>query len=338
MRASRYALGWLGFAVAAGCVAPVAPGKTFNLGTSDHYQVAIVRSSANPVFEIPLRRFINDVDASIAVYTLSDYANPMGVIKDIEVRRPELVFVLGSQALVLARDNLGTMPVIFAMVVNSSRFGLESYPNISGIGLETPPLVEFTQFKMVAPGMKKLLTFYNATNSTGTIASARSALAQLGIDLVAVEVSTAEEVVGAYATHKAGVDSVWLGPEPLVMNPTTFAFLREQTRRDKILLVASLSSQFTRQGALMSVSVDTNNVGGQAAVMAQRALAGEMLPQGFGVVPPIGGELVVNVAVAKLIGITIPDTVYPFINEIIAVDYKSAAGTEAGPPKLAPPR
>ena len=85
------------------------------------------------------------------------------MVEEIRGLAPDLLFVLGTRATLLARDRFRDVPILFAMVVNYRRLGLADHENVMGVALEIPPLTEFTQFKLIAPGLKRVLAFYVAS-------------------------------------------------------------------------------------------------------------------------------------------------------------------------------
>jgi putative ABC transport system substrate-binding protein len=186
-----------------------------------------------------------------------------------------------------------------------------------GIAMESSTTSEFSQFRMILPELRRVLAFYVASESQSLVDAARAELEPLGLELLAVEVADASGVEAAFQQHAGGADAVWLLNDPLLMTRDTFAVLRAQSRRAKLPFVASLSDQFTRDGALMSVSTDLAGLGTQAAAMARMHLEQGRSASELGVQPPMSTHLVVNLGVARTIGIELAGDVLPFVDEVI---------------------
>ncbi len=315
------AIRWLALAlVVSACARPVVPQVIRPAAGDGQPRIVVVKSDTNRAFDAAIKGFASQTAGALSVYTLDPEADAEAVARAIRASSPGLVFTLGSRATLFARERLAPVPVLFAMVVNHGRLGLAGSPNVMGIALETPPAIEMAQFKMVLPGLRRVLAFYAPKESGHFVQKGREELAAMGIELVAAPVEDAEDVKEALATHGGAVDAVWLLNDPVVMNQEVFAFLREETLRLRRPFLASLSNRFAHAGALMAVSVDFTSLGAQAAVLARMLFEQGRTPAAIGVRPPIGATLTVNLGVAARIGLTVPPEVLPFINEVILED------------------
>lgn len=275
----------------------------------------IVLSARNTVLTTTMDAFLDAFDGGVIVFDLEGNS-PSNLVDKVESIKPTLIFALGAPAALLMRDKLPTVPTMFANVLNYKQHRFQDRPNIFGIAAEPSLLKEFMQFKMISPDTRRVLTFYARGQSEAAVQEARAALPALGIELVAVPVSTTAEIITAYENRAKGVDGIWLMNDPAVVTRPTFMYLKDQAVKDKLPFFTSFSGAFARAGALMSASVDLKALGSQAAAMAGMFLKGKT-PAQIGVKGPIGGRLVVNLTVAERIGLQIPADVRPFINEIV---------------------
>ena len=67
--------------------------------------IVVLRSSDNPLFEVPMKWFLNTVQGSVAVFTTGSHA-PDGLTSAVRERHPQLVLALGSAAAVPLVDIL----------------------------------------------------------------------------------------------------------------------------------------------------------------------------------------------------------------------------------------
>lgn len=291
-------------------------------GPTDAPKVVVLKSNANAIYDAPAQSFVSQMSEVASVY-VEVVDEEGGLPKAVAELQPALVYALGTKAALVARSSLPDTPVLFAMVLNYKRHQELKTPMTMGVALEVPPYVELLQFKLPLQGMRKLLVIYSEANAADIVAEAKQVAGNIGLELVTVPVKTASDVPSVFDKHVAAVDSVWLLNDPVVMNPQAFGYLRQASLKHGKVLVSSLSDEFARAGAVLSVSVDLKSLGYQAASLARSVVEKVQLPQEIGVQPPIGARLVLNMAVAKKLGLAIPDEVMPLINEVVLTERSS---------------
>ncbi|MCC6810435.1 MAG: hypothetical protein IT381_23590 [Deltaproteobacteria bacterium] len=280
-------------------------------------RIVVLRSSNQPIFDAPLRSFLKETTGDLWVLPSVADRDPELIGEVTRSLNPALVVAFGSAAAMIARDHIKTAPVLFVMVLNYRRAGLAGLDGVAGIALETPPAVEFAQFKMVLPSLRRVVCFYHAPSSQELVDRSVEALAKLQVELVPVAIDTPDAIASAYAGAVSAGTAVWYLNDPVLINAKTFAWLRDRTLADKIPLLASLSDDFAAKGALMSVSVDFTSLGAQAALAARRMLVQREPTKAIGVQDPIGATLSLNLDVARQIGIDVPAEIIPFITKLI---------------------
>lgn len=149
------------------------------------------------------------------------------------------------------------------MVVNHRRLGLQGRSKLMGVALEPSAAAEFAQFKMVLPAMRRVVTFYAPDESATRVRDAQAESKKLGIELIAVPVSSARDVQDLYDENTREADAVWLLSDPVVMNPDTFEFMTKRGVQRRIPMLASFSETFAREGALVAVSADLTAFGSE---------------------------------------------------------------------------
>ncbi len=288
-------------------------------GGSQEPSIVALKSSENPQFEGPVRGFIAQAPGPVSVFTLpNDESADTESIRDaVSQKSPALILALGSRAAVFAHTHWPTTPMVFAMVLSYRRLQL-SGEQAAGIAGELSPTTEFAQFQMVVPQMKKLGVIHNPAATGELVQTAREEAKSSGFELVVAQATQKSEVARAYASL-GEVDGVWLLPDQVVMNPESFEYLKQQLNTRKRYLLASLSEKFAEAGALVSVSIDTTSVGGQAAALAHAILVDGKKPAELGVVSPIGARLFVNLETAHQISLQINEDILPFV-QVIGAD------------------
>jgi ABC-type uncharacterized transport system substrate-binding protein len=264
-------------------------------------RVLILKSDQNPLFDEVLKVFEEQTDYELVYYLLPQGVQGSDIQTLTHEERAALVITMGTRAAKVVADAIGDVPMLFAMVPNAARLPELRKANVAGISLETPAASDFAQFKLIAPSLKRVLTFYSE-ESQAVVLQAKVDLVPWGIEVVPVFVKNLAEIRDAYQKLHGECNGVWLESDTVVMNPQAFMFLRNATRQNKIAFFASLSSDFAKAGALAAVSIDFSALGSQAANIASRLLDDHVPPSDVGIEPPIGGRIAINLITANLIG------------------------------------
>ncbi|MBN1960493.1 MAG: hypothetical protein JW841_06075 [Deltaproteobacteria bacterium] len=263
------------------------------------------------------QQFSSQIDATIATYAICNSTNETALTKAINQYQPDLIFTIGVEPTLWAKQYINNTTVLFAMVLDYKSYDLDNYPNFIGISVETPPLTEFIKFKMMLPSLAKVLTFYQQNHPNSSIIEAKKQVESLGIEIIPVAISNQDQISLTIDKYAHEIHGVWFANDKFIMNTEMFYFLQRLTFKYKLPLFTSLSDKFARAGALMSVSIDLHQIGNQAAALARVILESNKSLKEIGMQPPISTNLVVNQAIANKLNITIPNEIVPFINEII---------------------
>jgi len=222
------------------------------------------------------------------------------LLDTIRQAKPDIVVALGPQAADAARDATG-VPMLFVMVLNPNKRGLEG-PNIAGIPLNIPVFMQFTNYTNVVHNLRKLGVIYDETKTGDLINEAKVEAGKIGIELVAIPVSSQKAVAEALKTLVAQkIDALWLVSDETVVTPTSFSFLQKETSRSKVPLLAA-SEIFVSQGALASVSVDYKDIGRQAGEIVNQILKDRQQLAQLKTIAPAKLNLAVNLETAQLLG------------------------------------
>jgi putative ABC transport system substrate-binding protein len=109
------------------------------------------------------------------------------------------------------------------------------------------------------------------------------------------------------------VEALWLIPDSTVLTNESVRFILESSLARQIPVIG-YSPEFTRLGALLSVSVNYGEVGRETGLLAKRILDGErLLP--LNPVPIERLKITVNLKTAKFLGIMIPKELMSLIDE-----------------------
>ena len=299
-----------------GCAQPAVPILSFD-GPAAGPRIAVIVANDNPLYLQPVDGFLKGAGARAQVYSLQGKPDPRSVRQAITEFSPDLIFALGARASQFGRTRFASVPMVFAVVVNHQRIESLEHSQVMGIDFQVPPALEFVRYRMVMPKLQTVVAFYSPEVPKSSLEKTIQALKLVGITLRAVAVRSPLDLESKYQSATKDVDAVWYMSDPLLVNRSTFDFLKSRTATDKIALLAPFSEQLTEAGALMSVSVDFKSLGPQAAHIAKRVLFQNTSTATIGVEAPIGGKFTVNLATAKSLGLEIPKTALPIVNRFV---------------------
>jgi putative tryptophan/tyrosine transport system substrate-binding protein len=228
----------------------------------------------------------------------------------------DLLFATSAQPAQAAQRATTQIPIVFAWVEDPVGLGLvQSFArpggNITGIAnltLELGPK-RLELFRELVPGLKRVLYPYDATHapSVALAQGYRDAARHLGLELVEKPVRTEAEVQAMLAqVRESQVDGI-VQPPSLSFNIP--GFIVEATIERAIPTMFE-NAFFVERGGLASYAPDDYASGWQAARQVDKILKGTTPAEiPVEVNPKI--ELVINLKVAKTLGLTIaPEMLY----------------------------
>lgn len=216
-----------------------------------------------------------------------------------------IILAIGQKALLVAQQAGAT--VVFCMVL-----GPAAVPGrtVTGLRLEVAPEAQLAYFRRVHPALRRLGVVYNARNWATYVQEATQVAAAHGLSLIARPVADAREVRAAVSDMAGNhIDGLWLLPDPQLVTVEVFNFLLVFTLERKIALFGFFED-FTRAGALASVSPDYSAIGRLAGKLAAEIAARPVesrLPLPPSIASP--GVLTINAKTAQQLWLDIPDDV-----------------------------
>ncbi len=278
--------------------------------------IVVVKSLEAKPYEETFQGFKEALSAKGYRPSLSEYTTKEGqrhearILSDINRRRPALIVTLGSAATTLIRDQVQDIPVVFCMVLNPVASGFvrsmqSSGNNLTGASLDIPARLQFETLKAVLPYVKKIGVLYNPRETGEVVEAAAPAAAEVGMELMAIPVSSAEKIQETLESLDKKVDALWSVADSTVFSSDrSIEFLLRQTLRYRLPFMG-LSPAFAKAGALLALSVDYRDVGLQCGEQAAQVLAGRA-PAALPITTPRRVTLYLNLNVARAIGVEIP--------------------------------
>jgi putative ABC transport system substrate-binding protein len=240
------------------------------------------------------------------------------------VRRPvNLILAQTPPAALAAKAATTTIPIVFVvgfdpvaggLVTNLARPG----GNITGLSLQQTDVAGkrlglLLELSPKSPVVTMIVNL-NSPNSAPDISEAQKAASAAGVHLKMFNASTPDELDAAFAAiARERPDALLVGADPFLVN--RIGELVALATRLKI--PASYPNRaYVDAGGLMSYGTNTANVYRQAAAYVGRILKGEK-PADLPVTRPTTFELVVNLRAAKMIEVTVPNSMQLLADEVI---------------------
>jgi len=257
-------------------------------------------------------------------WAFGQYERLAGLAKEL-VRRPVHVLVAtgGEPAALAAKSATSTIPIVFAIGGDPVKLGLAaSYNRPGGNATGTTLLTAALEAKRLgllhelvprAATIGALLNpNYPAFDSQ--LKDLREAAQTIGLQLNILRANTDAEIEAAFETvNQHPIAALAVAAAPFF-----------DTRRDKLVSLAARYAvptvyqfrEFATAGGLMSYGVSISHLYRQVGDYAGRILKGEK-PADLPVVQPTKFELVINLKTAKVLGITVPQTLLVVADEVV---------------------
>ena len=237
---------------------------------------------------------------------------------------PSLIVAGATAAALASKQATTTIPIVGINITDPIGLGLvrnEARPgtNVTGIlfrveGL-TGKLIEIA--REVIPSAAKIGVLRNPSNAASDLLQWREAelaAAKVGVTLAPVEVRTADEIGGAFQTFvRDHADIVAILADPMLTG------MRRQVGAFALaahLPTVNVFREHVEDGGMISYGVDLRRNYYRAAAYVDKILKGAR-PGDLPVEFPTKLELVINLATARAIGLTVPPTLLARADEVI---------------------
>jgi putative tryptophan/tyrosine transport system substrate-binding protein len=288
--------------------------------------IAIINSKAIAPYNDAISGFKEQLEkggyeANFGYYDFKEDAKKE-LIGAITSLRPDIIFAVGTEAALFAKEDAGEFPVVFSMVINPTASkivdSLEAPGNnLTGVSLDIPIETQFKKLKEFLPDLKKIGMLYDA-NKNKLLEEAGIAANKLGLDLYAKPVYSEAEVIDAVEEVLKESDCLWAGIDPLVYNQQSAKYILMATFRHKKPFMA-FSYNYVKAGALFALECDYRDIGRQSAQIAVRILRGEK-PDNIPVEPPRKIRMAINQKIAEVINMIIPSAISKEADKVYGVE------------------
>jgi ABC-type uncharacterized transport system substrate-binding protein len=239
-----------------------------------------------------------------------DMATVSGILDGALAGGSDLLLTFSTPVLQAALQKTHTLPIVFTYVADPIAAGAgrsltEHLGNVTGSFLISDYSQMIPVIRAVLPGAKTIGTVYvpAEANMVSQLDLMTRAMAASGITVKAVAANSAAEVGdAAFALAAGGVDAICQLPGNLTA--AAFPSISQVARRARVPVFGFQSNQAS-SGAVAVAARDYYDSGREAAALAARVMRGES-PATMPFVGVAKTRLMVNVAAAQAIGLTLP--------------------------------
>jgi ABC-type uncharacterized transport system substrate-binding protein len=243
---------------------------------------------------------------------------------DLVRRRVTVIAASAQPAAIAAKPATTTIPIVFIVTEDPVRLGLVASlarpgGNLTGISIFTGELTakRLELLHEMVPGAARIAVLVNPTNVTvieNTLRDVEPAARAIGLEIQVLKASTIREIDAAFATFvRERPDAVFVGLDPFF-----------NSRRAQLVNLASrhavpaifMSREFPEIGGLMSYGSNVADAYRQFGVHTGRILKGAK-PAELPVEQSTKFELVINASTARMLGLTVPQTLLVAADQVI---------------------
>jgi putative tryptophan/tyrosine transport system substrate-binding protein len=238
------------------------------------------------------------------------------------LRRPVDVIVTYGSAAAVLKQATTTIPIVLAVAFDPVGAGLvpslaRPGGNITGISIQQPDLIDkrLELLSEVMPQLHRLAIMADAGYAAPVLEAerVRAAAHALGLQTARLEIRRSEDIAPDFETIRGKADALYVVSDALIAaNRTRIATLALSAQVPTILSYGD----YVEAGGLMSYGPNYADLFRRAADMVDKILHGTK-PGDIPVEQPTKFELVINLKVAKALGIAIPSTVLARADQVI---------------------
>jgi putative ABC transport system substrate-binding protein len=277
--------------------------------------IAILQSSDIPAYQEAIAGF-KATGPIGAIYTEYDLQGDLELGKKLarklRASNASLVVAVGLKAALAAKVEIVDIPIVYMMILDPLKHQLTA-ANMTGTLLEVPVERQLKIMRTFLPTLQRLGTLYDPAKTSSRLKEAVLQATISGFQLKGRPVESEKDVPQQLRTLLSDVEALWLMPDSTVLTNESIQFILESALARQIPVIG-FSPEFTRLGALLSMSVNYFEVGRETGLLAKRILDGEgLLP--LNPVPIERLKITVNLKTARFLGMTFPKELTSLIDE-----------------------
>ena len=230
-------------------------------------------------------------------------------------RGGDLIVAVGPEAAYLTGTASISIPVIFTMVSNPEKLFPEGDAAHRGVSLNLPISLQLEQIKSAFVGRKKIGVIYTPEHNQKNLDAIMSQGAALGLTVAGMPISSQKQIPEFLESPLSGIDVLLLIPDRTIGSEKILKYIIKSMLLKKIPVVG-FNEWFAENGAILSFSLDYEEIGKQTAEYARRLLD-EKSPPGSFVQEPSRVRTIINLKVAQKLSVAISAEMIKQASEVI---------------------
>ncbi len=237
-------------------------------------------------------------------------ADPESLKTLLNTRSPELLFVLGVEALEIAKQSHMAVPIVATLILKADRLR----DGATGVSLSYPLDVQLQWLKKFFPDQSRIAVMFNPDENSGTIQQLNKLAARYQLELLAIPVPSAKHLPDALGQLSKNVEVILTIPDEVAVSSKTAKEVLLASFRNRVPLIG-LSDNWVKSGALYALTWDYADLGRQCAAQAIKLLDGQVVAQ---VAPETPRKLTyaINSKIAEHMNIQLPENLYKNAREL----------------------
>ena len=233
----------------------------------------------------------------------------------------DAIVTVGSAAPAV-KQVTSVIPIVFAVGIDPVGSGLvaslsEPGGNVTGLSIQANDLAgkRLELLREVIPQLRRIAIMFNVGNAQPVLemGEAQAAARMIGLEVAPLVIQKAEDIAPAFQTLKNRADALYVAVDQLMVANRTTIIASALTAR---LPTIFSTSDFVKAGALISYGPSYIERFRCAADYVDKILRGTK-PGELPVEQPTKIELVINLATANALGLTVPHSLLARADEVI---------------------
>jgi putative ABC transport system substrate-binding protein len=232
--------------------------------------------------------------------------------RKLRASNASLVVAVGLKAALAAKVEIVDVPIVYLMVQDPLKHQLTA-ANMTGTLLEVPLDRQLKIMRTFLPALHRLGTLYDPAKTSVRLKEAERQATIFDYRLKGFPVESEKDVPQQLRAMLEEVEAFWLIPDSTVLTNESVQFILDSALARQVPVIG-FSPEFTRMGALLSISVNYGDVGRETGLLVKRILDGAgLLP--LNPLPIERLKITVNLKTAKFLGIAFSKELTSLIDE-----------------------
>ncbi len=290
--------------------------STLCVSESAAMEIAILQSSDISVYREAIAglKATGPIGATYTEYDAQgDLELGKKLARKLRASNASVVVAVGLKAALAAKVEIVDVPIVYMMVLDPLKHQLTA-ANMTGTFLEVPLDRQVKIMRTFLPALHRVGILYDPSKNASRMKTAVEQAGILGVQVNGLPIESDKDVPPQLRALLSDAEALWLISDSTVLTNESIQFILESAFARQIPVIG-FSPEFTRLGALLSISVNYGDVGRETGLLVKRILDGHgLLPRDP--LPIERLKITVNLKTARFLGLTFSKELMSLIDEI----------------------